>query len=118
LQEFNMADPNLRDFYGRVARIEQAHAKGFGFEASGALGRSHYRQRRGMPLASAGPVLVLVLGLVGLKAMIHSSLGAGNYEQRVEALWQGGPVDRLGAALMQADPATLWLSAKINQHLR
>jgi|GEM_PF-2171816 len=45
-----MSDPNLADFYGRVARIERARAKGYGFESNGRSGRSHYlratRQRR------------------------------------------------------------------------
>ena len=32
-------DPNLNDFYSRVSRIEKSHAKGYGFEATGTVGR-------------------------------------------------------------------------------
>jgi hypothetical protein len=108
-----MSDPNLRDFYGRVARIEQAHAAGMGFEAEGALGRSHYlrpgRSRRGY----VKPVLMVLICAFGMKAMIHYKVGAASYDARVTALKAGEGFDLLGAALMQADPLTVFLSGQI-----
>lgn len=108
-----MADPNYRDFYGRVARIERGYRRGRGFEAPGTLGRSYYTRRQGYRLPVLGPVLVLVLGLVCLKAVIHHTVGAATYDSKVAALWQGDAVDRVGAAIMQADPATKYLSRQI-----
>ena len=108
-----MPDPNLVDFYGRVARIERARAKGYGFEANGTLGRSHYlrpaRQRR--------PLLrVLIFAFVcvfGLKGAILYNIGPESYEARIDRLETGKEFDRLGAWLMQADPVTVWVAAQI-----
>ncbi|MGL6208207.1 MAG: hypothetical protein ACRC14_00050 [Paracoccaceae bacterium] len=109
-----MADANLADFYGRIARIERAHAKGYGFEANGTLGRSHYlrpvRQRR--PLLRA-----LIFALVcafGLKGAILYNVGPESYEARVERLQTGKDFDQLGAWLMQADPVTVWVASQID----
>ncbi len=46
-------DPNLNDFYSRVSRIEKSHAKGYGFEAAGSLGRKG-STRSGFSLFKAG----------------------------------------------------------------
>lgn len=113
-----MADPNLRDFYDRVTRILRAHEKGYGFEAVGTLGRSHYTRRKALRIPVMGPVLVLVCGIVLLKAIIHQGLGAQDYQERVAALWAGGALDRAGAVLMQPDPATLWVSDRLGAMLR
>ena len=113
-----MADPNLREFYGRVSRIEKAYDQGRGFEASGALGRSHYASRRRFRIPVMGPVLVVVCGVIGLKAAIHQGVGAGVYDERVAALWQGDGIDRMGAAIMQPDAATIWLSEQIGRMIR
>lgn len=109
-----MSDPNLVAFYGRIARIERARAQGYGFEASGTLGRSHSNTR---PAQRRSPVLrIVVLVAVcafGLKAAIHATVGPENYQQRVERLVSGEGFDRLGGWLMQADPVTVWLSRQI-----
>ena len=110
-----MSDPNLVDFYGRVARIERAHSKGYGFEAKGTLGRSHYlrptRQRR--------PLLrVLTFSFVcifGLKGTMHYNIGPESYDARVARLQTGQEFDKLGAWLMQADPVTLWVADLIDK---
>lgn len=108
-----MMDPNLQDFYDRVARVQQARARGFGQEAPGALGRSYYgrRRRRGIPLIK--PVLMAAVCVIGLKGTIHYYIGDGVYDDRVAALAAGDDVDRIGAWLMAADPATTWVSAKL-----
>jgi len=109
-----MADPNLADFYGRIARLERMRAKGYGFEANGTLGRSHYlrptRQRR--------PLLrVLIFAGVcafGLKGAILHQVGPESYEARVARLQAGQDFDKLGAWLMQADPVTIWVADQID----
>ena len=106
-------DPNLNDFYSRVSRIEKSHAKGYGFEATGTVGRrsSGRGARRVMKLVKPA-VVVLALGLC-LKGVIHYYVGAQTYESRVSALAAGEGFDPVGAWLMHADPATLWVSGQL-----
>ena len=108
-----MSDPNLVDFYGRVARIERARAKGYGFEANGTLGRSHYLR----PVRQRRPMLrILIFASVcvfGLKGAILYKVGPESYEARVARLQTGEGFDRLGAWLMQADPVTVWVAEQI-----
>ena len=110
-------DPNLNDFYSRVSRIEKSHAKGYGFEASGTLGRkaSTRRKPRLLKLMKA-PVLALAVGLC-LKGVIHYYVGAQTYESRVSALAAGEGFDPISAWLMHADPATLWISGQLQSYL-
>lgn len=120
-----MADPVMQDFYGRLSRVEYANQRGAGFAAAGTLGRIPYdpsiapamllrrRRRKGLRIPVLGPVLVLVLGVTGIKAGIHHSIGATVYEEKVERLWQSDGIERFGAVLMQPDPLTLYLSGQI-----
>ncbi|MGQ0609781.1 MAG: hypothetical protein ACT4N9_01575 [Paracoccaceae bacterium] len=108
-----MADANLKDFYDRVRRFERMKRKGLGFEAPGAIGRSHYRRPR-----SQGPGwlwrLVTVAGFVlVLKALLFLSVGAVVYGQRVARLRAGEGLEPLGGWIMQADPLTRWLADQI-----
>ena len=107
------ADPNLNEFYGRVARIEKAHAKGYGFEAAGTLGRSStWKQQKSGWRFLKPLVVVLAMGL-GLKGVIHYYVGAELYQERVAGLQAGEGFDRVGGMLMQADAATLAISATL-----
>ena len=109
-------DPNLNDFYNRVSRIEKAHAKGYGFEAAGTVGRRG-AGRGALRLKFLKPlVMALALG-VGLKGMIHYYVGDTTYENRVSALAAGTGFDPVGAWLMQPDLATLWISGQMQAML-
>ncbi|HOZ33173.1 MAG TPA: hypothetical protein PLM52_09865 [Tabrizicola sp.] len=110
-------DPNLNDFYTRVSRIEKSHAKGYGFEASGTLGRkaSTRRKSRVLRLLKA-PLLAVAVGIL-LKGVIHYYVGAQTYESRVSALAAGEGFDAVGAWLMHADPATLFISGQLQTYL-
>lgn len=110
-----MADPNLSDFYGRLGRIQKAHKKGYGFEAVGTLGRSYYTKQARRRPSFIGPIVVVLLGVIGLKGAIRYSVGSATYDQRVAALQKGDSVERLGAYIMSADPATLFVSARIRE---
>ena len=112
-----MADPNLVDFYSRVARFERARSSGYGFDSAGTLGRSAFakpaRKRR-----SFLPMLALVIGCgLLLKGTIYHSVGAASYQDRVDALLKGEGFDRLGGWLMQPDAVTLYISGKIEDGL-
>lgn len=109
-----MADPNLVDFYARVARFEKARAAGYGFDAAGTLGRSAFQKTR-RRRRSLLPILALMLVAgFGLKAMIFQSVGAASYNDRVQGLSEGEGFDRLGGWLMQADPLTVYLASRID----
>ncbi len=108
-----MTDPNLTDFYGRVARIQKARAKGFGFEAPGTLGRSFYYRPSTKRRSIIGPILFLMVCTFLLKGAIYHSVGATSYNDRVAALMAGDGIERAGGWLMQAEPATVFVSDKI-----
>lgn len=112
-----MADPNLVDFYSNVARFEKARAKGYGFDAAGTLGRSHFQKSARKRHSFILPLVMVVLVGVGLKGAIYQSVGAASYNQRVDALMVGEGFDRLGGWLMQADPATIFVARKITDTL-
>lgn len=110
-------DPNLNEFYTRVSRIEKAHAKGYGFEAKGTLGRKASTRRKGRWLRMLkAPLLALAVG-IGLKGVIHYYVGPQTYESRVSALAAGTGFDPIGAWMMHADPATLWISGQLQAWL-
>ena len=108
-----MSDPNLSDFYGRVARIQKARSKGYGFEAPGTLGRSSSAAPRTRRRSILGPVVFLLVCAVLLKGAIYHSVGADSYADRVAGLMAGDGVEWVGGWLMQAEPATLFVSDKI-----
>ena len=104
-----MADPMMTEFERRLARIRKGHSKGRPFEAVGTLGALPYRApRRRVPVFKL--VVFVVAMAIGLKGIIHYSVGANTYDRRVEALRKGDDVDKIAAMLMQADPATLFVS--------
>lgn len=105
-----MSDPSLAEFNTRIARIQQARAKGHGFEAEGTLGRSFYTQAERRYRKGKVPILrpllaALILG-TAMKALFVHQLGTENYEARVAGLMAGEGIDRIGGWLMQADPVT------------
>lgn len=113
-----MPDPNLRDFYNRVSRIQDARSQGYGFEAPGTLGLSYYRKAERKRTSIWGPLFFVIVMSLVLKGAIHYRIGEATYNERVADLMQGGSVDKIGGWLMQADPATLWISSAIRDLAR
>ena len=105
-----MSDPSIAEFNTRIARIQQARSKGYGFEAEGTLGRSFYtqgeRRNRKSNLPVLRPIVVALILGTAMKALFLHHLGADNYEARVAGLMAGEGIDRIGGWLMQADPVT------------
>ena len=110
-------DPNLNDFYSRVSRIEKSHAKGYGFEAAGTVGRRAAGRGASRFLKLAKPALLVLAVGIGVKGVIHYFVGAQTYENRVSALAAGDGFDPVGAWLMHADPATLLVSSQLQSLL-
>lgn len=111
-----MSDPNLRDFYGRITRIQDARSNGLDLEAPETFSSSQSRRSsRDGGNRWVGPLFFAVVLALVLKGAIHSKVGAATYDRRVDALQSGQSLDRLGGWLMQADPATLWVSQFISE---
>lgn len=108
-----MSDPNIRDFYSRVNRIERSHARGYSFVAEGTLGRTPRPARRGRLVPVLRSALFLLAGLVCLKGVLNYQVGPDLYDQRVERLQAGDEVERIGAAIMWADPASVWVADQL-----
>ena len=108
-----MTDPNMTDFYTRVARLEKARAKGDGFEAAGALGRSFYHRPGSRRRSVLVPLTLLMLCGFGLKGILHHGVGAQVYQSRVMTLAAGTGIEPVGAWVMQPDPLTLLISTQI-----
>lgn len=111
------ADPNLNDFYKRVARIEYTHARGHGFMAAGTLGRADFSPQKARRTPVLGPLLLVIAFGFTLKGAIHQQLGVDVFNARVAALLDSDGIDRLGGMLMQADPLTLMVSGQIDKAL-
>lgn len=112
-----MADPNLKDFYVRLGRIEKIRRNGGGFEAAGTLGLSYYTRPQTRSISVLRPVLLLIVAVILIKGVIHDQVGADTYAARVESLMQGSSVDRVGAFIMQADPLTVLVAAQVGRLL-
>ncbi|MFZ5751072.1 MAG: hypothetical protein ACOY5U_08380 [Pseudomonadota bacterium] len=113
-------DPQLRDFYGRIDRIEKIHEAGGGFEAAGTLGLSHYtRQRRSRRHRNwLFPLVLVMASIVAVKAVVLARIGAEAYAQRVAVLAAGDTADRVGAYVLQADPLTVQVAALLTAYTR
>jgi hypothetical protein len=69
-------------------------------------------RRRGIPIL--GPLLIVIVAVTCLKGVIHNAVGGGNYDARIAALEKSSSsIDQIGGFVMQADPATLYISQKI-----
>ncbi|MDI3336505.1 hypothetical protein QKW60_08815 [Defluviimonas aestuarii] len=114
-----MVDRNLQNFYGRIGRIEKIHKAGGGFEAQGTLGMSYYNaQRRSAHRRGfLAPLVLTLMTIVLIKSMIHASIGAAAYDERIVTLQAGEYADRVGAYVLQADPLTIAISDRIRAFL-
>jgi hypothetical protein len=104
-----MFDPVRADFEERLARLDMMSRRGLGLEAPGTLGRSHYR-KRGLRLPVITPLVTLVFGLYGLKALLFHGVGMPTYGTRIIELRQGNLIEQIVALLLQPDPLTRALS--------
>ena len=112
-----MTDPNLNDFKGRVARIQEARQNGYGFEATGTLGRSYYHRSAAQRRSVMGPVVFMVLCVFVLKGAIYRSVGADVYNERVTELRASPGIGHVGGWLMQPEPGTLLVADLITYGL-
>ncbi|TCP60864.1 hypothetical protein EV663_10738 [Rhodovulum bhavnagarense] len=110
-----MYDPQMREFHGRLARLDRMHRRGFGFEAPGTIGRSCYTRRNRARLPILRPLIVVAASVLVIKALILSQVGALDYNDRLARAADGSLVERAGAYVMQVDPLTAWLGDALRE---
>lgn len=111
-----MSDTGLKTFESRLARIDEIHAAGGAFEATGALGRSYFdsvRQKERKPFPLRGLALFFG-GALLFKAAVLAQLGGVVYNERVAALAQGNLAEQIGAWVLKVDPLTQKLGGLIS----
>jgi hypothetical protein len=110
-----MVDRNMQNFYGRLGRIERTHEAGGGFEADGTLGMSYYRARRrpARRFGLLGPLVLVAMTVIAIKAAVLGTIGPERYEERLAALRSGSSVEQGGAWVLQADPMTAALAERL-----
>lgn len=105
-------------FEERLRRLDQNYrvrSRGGWLRTAGGDGlyvRRVSRSRRSFPLR--GAMLLLAAGFV-FKGFVLSDLGEATYNQRVETLASGTPVEQIGAWVMQADPLSHWIAAQFEK---
>jgi hypothetical protein len=114
-----MVDRNLKNFYGRVGRIEKIHAAGGGFEADGTLGMSYYnaKRKRAHRKGFLAPLVLILMTVVAIKSAVHASIGPELYQDRIATLEAGDWADRTGAYVLRADPLTLAISEQLRKYI-
>lgn len=110
-----MSDPNIEEFYGRVARIERDHANGVSFVAEGTLGRVPERRsaRRGAALIRSFAFLMVLL--VAFKAVLMDQVGEATYRDKIAALQSGSVPERISGAIIAPDALSVWLAGLIGR---
>lgn len=115
-----MASANEVDFNSRLSKIHRQHRKSArGFvrfkEQDGLLiPVTSRRRRRSFTL---GPLLLIIGGFMGLKALLFSYLGPNTYADRIDKLADGTLGEQFGAWVMGVDPVTAWIAPQISMLL-
>ena len=102
-------------FDNRLRRIERRHSNlSRGYVArigrDGLIELHPRRGRRAFPWRGA---LFLVVGFLVFKGIIMANLGDALYQERIAALRDGAPVEQVGAFIMQPDPVSQAVAAKL-----
>lgn len=107
------------EFDQRVRRLTKKHekmARGYRMQlrSDGLVVMKPRRVRSAIPFR----VLALcVCAFFGFKAFLLTTIGATSYDERVQRLRDGTPVEVAGAWVMQREPVSEFLAAKLTQAL-
>ena len=105
-------DKALNDFDKRQRAVVQKHHK----LANGYItklnrnGIFEHKPIRRLPLVSLKSLLITVFCILAFKGLLIAGLGIEDYAARLAHLSQGSTVERAGAWLMGADPASQWIA--------
>lgn len=103
------------EFGKRMARINRKHARlEHGYVAvvgkDGLIITKPKRAGGNMPVKL---FMGVVIGFFAFKVLLISHLGTAGYDGRVEQLRAGSVIERGGAVLLQADPVSTAIAAKL-----
>lgn len=76
------------------------------------------KAKRRAPRFPIKGLLLVLLAVIAYKSFLHAYLGERVYEQRLALLTDGNGFERFGGWVMQLDPATIWLSDKLQAVIR
>ncbi|NSY39443.1 hypothetical protein [Leisingera sp. ANG59] len=107
-------------FQSRLKHINRKHAAmSEGFSAQMRPdGLLVLQPRRVQSRISARTVLFFAAAFLLFKGFLIAALGSASYDERVARLSGGSAVERAGAFLMQAEPASMYIAQKIGPVLR
>lgn len=108
-----MYDPQYDQFRGRLAKLERMHREGYGFEAPGTVGRSHYRRRLPGRIPLWRSLGMMALAVVVVKSLILAQIGPISYNQRLESAGGESVVQQVSIYIMQIDPITEWMAGEM-----
>lgn len=115
-----MAGSNFDSFDRRMARIQKNHqrlSKGYVTRVT-RDGLIVARPRRSL-LTTLPMRLLLVVLVVGMatKVVLYTNMGAETYQVEVARLAVGTQFEQVGAYILSADQATIWLSERLKELL-
>lgn len=113
-----MADTNFDKFDKRMARIMRNHerlSKGYVTKVT-RDGLIVARPRRTLlDFIPWRTILILLIAAMAAKVFLYVQLGPEAYEARVANLAVGTELEKVGAYVLSADQATLWLASKVEE---
>lgn len=107
-------------FQSRLKHINRKHtAMSEGFSAKMRPdGLLVIQPRRVQSRISARTVVIFAGAFLLFKGFLMAALGFSSYDERVRTLAEGSALERAGAFIMQADPASVYIAQKIGPVLR
>lgn len=108
------------DFDDRLRKIGRKHramAKGYTtyIRPDGLVVARPVRRGPRVPLRL---IVYVAVALICFKGFLLATLGPVTYDERVTGLSEGTLIEKGGAWIMQSDPASEWIAAKIGPILR
>jgi len=104
------------NFDNRLRRLQRTHNKMYANGIVRKIGKDGLisaHPRRRMPRFPLKAFSILIVAALLYKSTLFATLGAGVYQERVDALAAGSTVEQGGAWIMQADPATVAIAGFI-----
>ncbi|MCR8546690.1 hypothetical protein M4578_02525 [Salipiger sp. P9] len=112
-------DSAIHDFDKRQRAVTAKHrklAQGYTTKLN-RNGTIEHKPIRRVRFLSMKGLLLAVAGVFAFKGYLLASLGTEGYAARIGHLSDGTAIERIGAWLMGADPATLWVALQLQPYL-
>ncbi|SPF77877.1 hypothetical protein [Pseudoprimorskyibacter insulae] len=102
----------MRSFDRRAKNVQSTHRKLAGgyTEKINKNGIVELKPRKTISLGPLRYIVLFALAFIGLKGLILSQIGFEAYDGHLAFFELGSTGERMGAWLMQIDPATAWIA--------